>query len=103
MLLMSLILTVQDIPQRAVGPMSTFAITVGAFAAGFCCTKIQRRQGLAYGAVCGAVLCVISMLASLGYPGGGFGVLSLIKAMFMLLGGMLGGVLGVNTRQKRRK
>jgi hypothetical protein len=31
------------------------------------------------------------------------GMLALFKVIFMLFGGMLGGVLGVNVRQRRRR
>ena len=102
LLLLSVVLSVRNVPQSLVGPMATFAISAGAFAAGFSCAKIVRRAGLAYGALCGGVFCLIIMLASLGVVDGGFGLTALFKIVFMMLSAMLGGVLGVNTRSRRR-
>ena len=103
LLLMSVVLATQNIPQRAIGPMSTFAVSAGAFAAGFACAKIMRKGGLAYGAVSGAALCLIAMLASLTISDGGFGMVALFKLIFMLLSGMLGGVFGVNVKRPRKR
>ena len=102
LLLLSVILSARNVPQALVGPMATFAISIGAFVAGFSCAKIVRRTGLAYGALCGGVFCLIIMLASLGVVDGGFGLTALFKIVFMMISAMLGGVLGVNTRTRRR-
>ena len=103
LLVMSTALAAHDIPRRAVPSMATLAVIAGAFASGFACTKMTRRGGLAYGAVCGAAFCLLAMLSSFGISDEGFGVTSLFKLLFMLLGGMLGGVFGVNTRRSRKK
>ena len=103
LLLMSAVLATQNIPQRIIGSMSTFAVSAGAFAAGFACAKIMRKGGLAYGAICGASLCLVAMLASLTISDSGFGMVALFKLIFMLLSGMLGGVLGVNVKRRRKR
>lgn len=101
--LLSLLMTARDVPQFAVQPMAGFVLIVGGFAAGFCCAKLMRENGLIYGALCGAVLAVIVLTAGLAIQDNAFGVPALLKVAFVLLSAMLGGVLGVNTRRKRRK
>lgn len=103
LLLLSVLLSVKSIPQALIGPMAIFAIIAGAFVSGFFCARTQRQKGLAYGAVCGAVLSLLVLLAGIGLPGNDMGMLALFKVVFMLLGGMLGGVLGVNVRHRRRR
>lgn len=102
LLLMSVILSTQNIPQSAVGPMAIFSISVGAFTAGFCCARVLRRGGLLFGAVCGAVMSAVVLLASLTIGDNGFGILAVLKIVFMTLSAMLGGVLGVNVRGRRK-
>ena len=103
LLLLSFILSVRNIPQSLINPMAIFSISVGALVSGFACAKFMRRNGLAYGALCGVVFCFVVMLASFGVSDNGFGLTALFKIVFMMLSAMLGGVLGVNTRQRWRK
>ncbi|MGI6404832.1 MAG: TIGR04086 family membrane protein [Oscillospiraceae bacterium] len=103
LLLLSVLLSVKSIPQSLISPMAIFAIIAGAFVSGFTCARAQRQNGLAYGVACGAVLSILVLLAGIGLPGNDMGMLALFKVVFMLFGGMLGGVLGVNVRQRRRR
>lgn len=102
LLLMSVLMSVQSIPQFAVDPMASFALAVGGFVAGLCSARIIRQNGLAYGAVCGAILTVIVLLAGLALPDNGFGIPALLKIAFIMLAAMLGGVMGVNTKKRRK-
>lgn len=102
LLLLSLVLSTRNIPQSMVGPMATFALCVGAFAAGFTCTKILREKGLLWGLACGVVLSFILLVLSIGLDESGLGIPTLFKVVFILLCSMLGGVTGVNTRSRRR-
>ncbi|MDL2247855.1 TIGR04086 family membrane protein, partial [Bacteroides sp. OttesenSCG-928-J23] len=103
LLLLSLVLSTQNVPQSMVSPMAIFAVSAGGFAAGFGCAKMLRNKGLACGAVCGAVLSVVVLLASFSLPENTFGALALLKIAFIMLSAMLGGVMGVNTKSRRRK
>ena len=102
LLLLSFILSARNVPNSLVNPLAVFSISVGALVSGFCCAKLIRRGGLAYGALCGAVFSLTVMLASFGVSDNGFGLTALFKIAFMMLSAMLGGVLGVNTRYRRR-
>lgn len=102
LLLLSVLLTVRNIPQAAIDPMAIFAMSAGGFLAGFCCARIVRENGLALGAVCGLALTAVMLLASLAIPDNGFGIPALLKIAFIMLSSMLGGVLGVNAKRRRR-
>lgn len=103
LLLMSLIMTVRSVPQMAVDPMASLALALGGFVAGLCCTRIVRENGLVHGALCGAVFTVIVLLAGLAVKDNGFGIPALLKIAFIMLSSMLGGVLGVNTKRRRKR
>lgn len=102
LLLMSVLMSVQNIPQFAVGPMASFAFAAGGLVAGFCCARILRENGLVHGAVCGAALTVIVLLAGLALGDNGFGIPALFKIAFVMLSAMLGGVLGVNSKRRKK-
>lgn len=102
LLLFSLILSTQNIPQAAVSPMATAAVSLGALAAGYVCAKMLREKGLMWGLICGVILSFVVLLASFGLSGSGLGIPALFKVVFILLCSMLGGVMGVNTRHKRK-
>lgn len=102
LLLMAFILSARNVPQFAVQPMAAFALLVGGFTAGFSCAKLMRENGLIFGAVCGGVLIVIMQMAGFAVPDNAFGLSAVIKIAVVLISAMLGGVLGVNTRHRRK-
>lgn len=103
LLAMSVLMSALSVPQAAVDPMASFALAAGGFAAGFSCAKIMREKGLAYGALCGALLSLVMLLAGFAIEDNSFGIPALLKIAFILLSAMLGGVLGVNTKPRRGK
>jgi putative membrane protein (TIGR04086 family) len=98
----SLWIAFRDTPQGLVNPLSVFALSVGAFAAGLVCTRITRRGGLMYGVVCGACLSALVLIAGLITGAGGIGVAGLFRVIFIMLCAVIGGISGVNMRKKRR-
>jgi putative membrane protein (TIGR04086 family) len=104
--LMSLVLSVQSVPQVLLDPMAVFAMSVGAFASGFCCARIVRKNGLMCGLLAGAAFSVVLLVCGFAVPGNSWGLGALLKVAIALFSSMLGGVLGVNTNPgflKRRK
>jgi len=101
MLLMSVLLTTQNIPQSAIEPMALFAISAGAFTAGYLCARAMRSGGLVYGGACGLIITLIVIIAGLS-AGNSLGAPALFRIIFIMLSSMLGGVVGVNTRRRKR-
>ena len=100
LLLCSVALSIQDIPQGAIGPMAIGAAVAGSFVAGFCGAKIRREKGLLIGLCCGITIFLFIVLAGFAISGNSFGTLALIKLAVVLFSAMLGGVLGVNSKNK---
>ncbi len=101
--LMSLLLASQNIPQSMLEPMAVFAMCAGAFASGFCCTRILRHNGLMCGFLCGMVFSVLMVVCSFAVPGNSLGLGALIKSAITIIAAMIGGVMGVNVNTKTRK
>ncbi len=102
LLLLSLVLSSRSVPQSMVDPMAILAMCTGAFVSGTICAKIIHKNGLMCGLICGVVFSVLILACSLAVPDSSLGLGALIKTMFMLLSAMLGGVLGVNTKKRRK-
>jgi len=102
LLLFSVVISAGSVPQSAIDPMAVLAVSAGAFASGLSCAKIVKRNGLVCGLCCGVIFSVIVLICSLAVPGGGLGLGALLKTMLMVFSAMLGGVVGINTRRRRR-
>ena len=102
LVIMSVVMSIQDIPQAAISLMSTLAFVAGGFVAGFACSALSRERGLLLGLCCGVLLFLILSLASLAVDGSAFGALAATKLAAVLFAAALGGVLGVNRRKKFR-
>lgn len=103
LLLLSFVITLYSVPQAAIDPMAVLALIIGGFVSGFCCARLLRQRGLLYGAICGALETIIFLMAGFILQDGGFGIPALLKIVFILLSAMLGGILGVNAKKRRRK
>lgn len=102
LLLMSIIMGLQDIPQSAVTLISTLVFVVGGFVAGYVCARLSHERGMLLGLCCGTCLFFIVSLANLAVDGSGFGMIALTKLIAVLLSAALGGIVGVNKRKKLR-
>ena len=96
------LMSVQDLPHSAVVPLSTLSVTVGAFAAGYCCARLIQEHGLLWGLCCGTLLFLIALLCEQLLLGEPVGVLGAYKFVIYAAASMMGGVLGVNRRRKVR-
>jgi putative membrane protein (TIGR04086 family) len=93
-------ITFHDTPQGLIEPMAVLSLCTGGFLSGFACARLTRGSGLKYGALCGAALALLVMIAGLVSGTGGIGVSSLYRLASTTLPAMFGGVLGVNLRKK---
>ena len=102
LLLCAAVMASADVPQGAVFPMSAAAVMLGCFSAGWVCSRLTRRCGMALGAVCGLLLFGLLVLSDFAVLGGVFGTQSVYKLAVCLASSMIGGVVGVNQRRKIR-
>lgn len=102
LIVFALIMTIRGLPQSAVEPIGVGSAAIGCFVSGFVCGRITRQKALIYGAACGLVMYLIYIFIYLTINGQGFGLLALIRAALFIISAMLGAVIGVNRRKKRR-
>lgn len=94
------VMSVRDVPQGAVTPLALTAAAAGAFAGGFVCARKARARGLAFGALCGLVLYLLTMLAGFAALQDMRGLFALLKLLLMVFCGAAGGVAGINFRRR---
>lgn len=102
LLLMSLVVSSRSVPQSMIDPMAIIAMSSGAFVSGLCCARIIHKNGLMCGLICGVIFAAVVLVCSFAVPENSLGLGALLKTMFMLLSSMLGGVLGVNTKKRKK-
>ena len=102
LMVMSLVMSLRDIPQTAVSLVAILTFVAGGFVAGFVCSACSRERGLLLGLCCGAGLFLILSLASIAVDGVSFGMVALTKLIAVIFAAALGGVIGVNKKRKFR-
>lgn len=96
------ILAYSALSQGAIPVIATVTEAIGALIAGFCTARRKGNSGLLSGLLAGVgymlILWVIALLAGDGFS---MGAHSLSMLLFSALGGVVGGVLGVNLKSGR--
>ena len=87
------------IPYAAAPYILLIAGSVGIFCGAYCCTAINKSRGMILGLVCGALVFIIFFVASLS-TGETITLVTLLRLIVLLIGGMLGGIKGVNKSEK---
>lgn len=88
-----------DIPESLVNMFPIFAGIIGAFGSGLIAGKIGKNKGIMYGLSCGIIISLIILLATLLILKGTFNTPTIVKFISITVGGMIGGVLGVNSKK----
>ena len=99
--LMSVILLLApSIPYDALPYLSLIPISIGIFVGSYIAAVISGSKGLLTGLCCGAVLFIILLIAGFADEKQSVSVLTLIHLAVCLLSGALGGVRGVNRKER---
>lgn len=72
---------------------------LGAFASGFIASKILKRRGFFVGIMCGIILCIIIIAATLIFSGSFISGESITKFLVIITAAVLGGAVGVNAKK----
>lgn len=75
-----------------------FGVLIGAYIA----CAISKSKGLLIGALCGAIDLLILFACGLSIAENDIGILTIIRSVAMILCGVIGGVAGVNRKEKVR-
>lgn len=102
LVLFSLLLSLRDVPQMAIGVMATAAIGVGALLGGYSSAKLAGERGLLVGFFSGLLFFVLLLLAGLLLFGGELGPSAVLKFLAAAVCASLGGFLGVRSKGRRK-
>lgn len=102
LMILSLLMSLQDIPQSFITPMVLFSLGVGAFAGGLFAARLTKEKGLLLGAGCGLLLFAAIWVCGLGLNPSVFGALTSIKLLIAVVLASLGGVVGINGKKRRK-
>lgn len=87
-----------DIPDAVLEAASVAVLGVAAYSAAHRSTQINRSKGLRQGIVCGAALYLVIFVLSLAFSQFYFTETAVVKAAVCLIFGIIGGVVGINTK-----
>ncbi len=99
-LLSAFALTLADLPQKAILPISMAVIGISAFIGSFIAGKMLHKKGLVLGILTGALLFALIFIGGLFIPDESLGSTVIGKILLCFIPSLLGAVLGVNTRTK---
>ena len=99
----SFIMISRDIPQSFVSMFAILSASLGGFFAGFVSAKIARSKGLLLGLACGVIISFVILVAGFSVMKQLLGLMLLVKSLMIIAASCLGGVLGGNSRIRRRK
>ncbi len=101
LLLMSIFMYFTDADADVVSTLSAVCLAVGSFVGSVFSSKAKKSQGLLTGLILSFIYFTIILIISLIFGGKAFSVMSLLHGVIMLLSGGIGGILGVNSKQKQ--
>ncbi len=99
-LIAAFVIAHSDLPHRSIMPIAMVIIGLSSFIGGIVSGKLHHRQGLALGALVGAIIFVILVISGFFVPDENIGATLPLKAVLSLLPAVVGAVLGVNMRRK---
>ncbi len=102
MLVLALVMNFVDLPPTALSVIGTVILAAGGFLAAFVTALIARRMGLVIGVICGAVFAGMSLLAGR-LVSGVSGTPLWGRLLILLAAAIVGGILGVNKKQRKRR
>ncbi|ADU26957.1 TIGR04086 family membrane protein [Ethanoligenens harbinense] len=101
LILFSILMVLQDMPAGAVQPFAFTAIAGGGFGGGLFAGRLFGHKGLALGGAAGFFYLLLLLLSGALLGQAALGGAVLLKMVVSVLTGAVGGIVGVNTRQRR--
>ncbi len=85
-----------NFPLAIVGPITVCIMVTGAFAGGYICAKISKKDGMIYGLSCGFIIFTVIFFSEIILIGQSISTMVLVKLFSILLSSAVGGIIGVN-------
>lgn len=89
-------------PHNLIDPIMLICCGLGAFTGGYFSARISKEKGALYGVASGFLMFIFIFISGLISVRGSLTKLTLVRFVTMLTSGMLGGIVGVNRRTKRK-
>lgn len=102
MLLCALAVSCFSLPTAAMRAMAILTVAAGGFAGGYVAARTFRKKGLLIGVTVGVLLALILTVAGVLFTKEAPAMQSLSKFAILIVSAMIGGILGVNAKSKRR-
>lgn len=102
MLLCALAVSCFSLPTAAMRAMAILTVAAGGFAGGYGAARTFRKKGLLIGVTVGVLLALILTVAGVLFTKEAPAMQSLSKFAILIVSAMIGGILGVNAKSKRR-
>ena len=102
MLFCALAVSCFSLPTAAMRIMAILTVAAGGFAGGYGAARTFRKKGLLIGVAVGVILALILTIAGVIFTQQAPAMQSLSKFAILIASAMIGGILGVNAKQKRR-
>ena len=91
-----------SLPPSVMPLASILTVSLSSFMGGYTVAKMLRKKGMILGAVMGVILSLILTLLAVIFTKQLPDAQSITKFAVLIVSAIIGGVLGVNTKQKRR-
>ncbi len=101
MLGFALISVIADLSDSFATPFASVSAAIGCLASAYFASRRIGSGGLMNGVICGGVIFAITLLISLWLDDGGITLNTLFNFIIMFLSAIIGGVWGVNRKQKQ--
>lgn len=98
----ALILTLGDFSESIAFPLSSLSLGAGSFLGSRYTAKKLQEKGYLCGIINGGVLYVLNMILGIILNGFSLSVLSIIRFIIVMLSGIIGGILGINSDSPRK-
>ena len=98
-LLISILQLMTDLSDGLMTAISAMILGISSFTAAYISTQLCRSKGLIQGILCGTTMFLTTLFISVITNSFTFSDLTVIKAIFCLIAGAVGGVKGINTKK----
>ncbi len=99
-ILCAVFLSISKLPHDYLPYLLLIIDGVGVFVGAYACARITGERGLVMGLICGALVFLSLVIAGMTSGTDTIGLLTLLRAAVTLLCGTLGGIKGVNRKEK---
>ncbi|MCQ4022463.1 MULTISPECIES: TIGR04086 family membrane protein [unclassified Ruminococcus] len=88
------------IPDNIISTLTTVLSGASCFVGGFIAGRLVKKSGIFIGAATGVILLLLQLIISLISGGFSLSIMIIIKAAALILSGAIGGIFGVNKKEK---